>query len=136
MSELTPSDFKIVSTPRGDVIETTVKGISFVLFYSPDCTHSVSYLHLVNTMNEENCTFAKFDISKYAEYTVQSLNTKTPLTYTPYIVIYVNGKPYMSYNGPPDIAEIQRLIIYVQLMQTITASLVFDKNSIIPNYKP
>jgi len=136
MLDLMPSDFKISPTPKGDVIETNVKGISLVVFYSPDCTHSTAYLQLVNTMNDEYCTFAKFDISKYSEYTVQSLNTKTPLTYTPYIVIYVNGRPYMSYNGPPDIAEIKRLIMYVQLMQTVTASLIFDKNSIIPIYKP
>jgi|CXWK01.1.fsa_nt_gi hypothetical protein len=136
MTELTPSDFKIVPTVKGDVIETTIKGISLVLFYNQECVHSTPYLQLVNTMNDEYCTFAKFDIVKYAEHTIQSLKTATPLTYTPYIVIYVNGKPYMAYSGPPDIAEIKRLIIYVQLMQTITASLVFEKNSIIPNYKP
>lgn len=131
-----PSDFKVVPTLKGNIIETNITGVSLVLFYSPDCTHSTSYLQLVNTMNDDYCTFAKFDISKYAEYAVQSLNTKTPLTYTPYIVIYVNGKPYMSYNGPPDIAEIKKLIMYVQLMQTVTASLSFDKNSVIPIYKP
>lgn len=135
MLDLQPSDFKIVPTIKGDIVEINMKGIVFVVFYGTDCTHSIPYLQLANTINDEYCTFAKFDITKHAEYAVQSLNTKTPLTYTPYIVIYVNGRPYMSYSGPPDIVEIKKLIMYINLMQTVTASLTFDKNSVIPVYK-
>jgi hypothetical protein len=134
--ELTPNDFKIINTPRGDVIETILKGLSLILFYNPDCEYSKPFIPLLDTMNNTiGCTFAKYDIVKYAEHTALTLKTKTPLTYTPYVVLYVNGKPYMSYSGPPDEIELKKLILYVQLMQTITAAMCFNENSVIPIYK-
>ena len=134
--ELTPDDFKVINTPRGDVIETILKGISLVLFYNPDCEYSNAFLPLLDQMNNTiGCLFGKFNIVKYQTHTALTLKTKTPLTYTPYIVLYVNGKPYMSYNGPPDEVEIKKLIMYIQLMQTITASMCFNENTVIPIYK-
>ncbi len=134
--ELTPDDFKILNTPRGDVIETILKGVSLILFYNPECKYSQTFMPLLDQMNNTiGCLFAKFNIVKYSTHTALSLKTKTPLTYTPYIVLYVNGKPYMSYNGPPDEIEMKKLIMYIQLMQTITAAMCFNENSVIPIYK-
>jgi len=133
---LTPNDFKVSTTPRGDVIETVLKGISMILFHNPDCEYSQPFIPIIEKLVDDvGCTFGMFDIKQYSEHTALSLKTKTPLSYTPYLVLYVNGKPYMSYNGPPDEIEIKKLIMYVQLMQTITASMCFDEKSSIPIYK-
>jgi hypothetical protein len=135
--ELNPDDFKIIDTPRGKVIETVIKGLSMILFYNPiSCKHSLEFLPIIkNLAGDIGCTFGIFDIDKYKDYTSLSLHTKTPITYTPYIVLFINGKPYMSYNGPPDSIEIKKLIMYAQLMQTVTASMCFSENSVIPIYK-
>ena len=36
-----------------------------------------------------------------------------PLTVVPYIVLHIDGKPYMRYNGPYDIEELKRFIFDV-----------------------
>ena len=135
--ELTSDDFEILDTPRGKVIKTVLKGVSLILFYnSVSCEFSQQFLPVINSLvGDIGCTFGTFDIDKHKEYVALSLQTKTPITYTPYLVIFVGGKPYMSYHGPPDPIEIKKLIMYVQLMQTITASMCFNENSIIPIYK-
>ena len=40
-----------------------------------------------------------------------SRNSIAPITVVPYVILYVNGKPYMRYQGPQDIKEIARFII-------------------------
>lgn len=134
--ELVPDDFKIINTPKGDVIETILKGVSLVLFYNPECKHCQPFHSVLDNLNNTvGCTFAKYDITKYPQHTQLTFKTKTPITYTPYIVLFVNGKPYMSYNGPSDEVELKKLIMYIQLMQTITASICFSEHSIIPVYR-
>ena len=39
--------------------------------------------------------------------------TIAPIGYVPYIILYINGKPFMRYNGPHANNEIRRFIIEV-----------------------
>jgi len=48
-----------------------------------------------------------------------SKETIAPITYVPYIVLFVNGRPFMRYNGSHDINEIKRFILEIaQKMET------------------
>ena len=42
-----------------------------------------------------------------------SRETIAPIKVVPYILLYVNGRPYMRYNGPHKIEEIGRFVIEV-----------------------
>jgi thioredoxin-like negative regulator of GroEL len=42
-----------------------------------------------------------------------SKQTIAPLQYVPYIVLYIDGKPFMRYDGPQDEVEIRRFILEV-----------------------
>ena len=42
-----------------------------------------------------------------------SKDTIAPITYVPYVVLYVNGRPFMKYSGPPLASEIKRFVIDV-----------------------
>jgi len=42
-----------------------------------------------------------------------SRNTIAPIQVVPYMILYVNGKPYMRYKGPQDAKEIARFIVEV-----------------------
>jgi hypothetical protein len=42
-----------------------------------------------------------------------SKNTIAPVTYVPYIVLYINGRPFMVYKGPSESEEIRRFVIEV-----------------------
>ena len=42
-----------------------------------------------------------------------SRKTIAPIKVVPYIILYVNGRPYMRYKGPQDPKEIARFIVEV-----------------------
>ncbi len=139
MLELTPLNFKVVPTMKGIVLGNDIKGISLIVFYKLNCEKSNTFLQLFDTAMDDNdyCTFAKVNTDMYPEYIAESAKTKTPINVSdgPYVVIYVDGRPYMSYDGPVDNIEIKKLLMYVHLMQTVTASLNFNNDTIIPVYK-
>ena len=39
--------------------------------------------------------------------------TIAPITFVPYILMYIDGKPFMRYNGPQDINELRRFVLEV-----------------------
>lgn len=134
--ELTPGDFHVVDTPKGKLIQSHLKDIMLVLFYKEDCETSSkikSILQLISATDIE-CTFGYFNADIYPDYIKNSLKTKTPVNEIPYLVIFANGRPYMSYSGNFNAIDITKLITYVQLLQTITASIKFCENSIVPVY--
>jgi hypothetical protein len=53
------------------------------------------------------------NVSTQKNVVLLSRNTIAPITFVPYIIFYVNGKPFMKYNGPHDSGEIKRFIIEV-----------------------
>jgi thioredoxin-like negative regulator of GroEL len=42
-----------------------------------------------------------------------SRETIAPVKYVPYIVLYINGKPFMVYKGPYDEGEIRNFVVEV-----------------------
>ena len=48
-----------------------------------------------------------------------------PIKVVPYIILYINGKPYMRYQGPQDAGEIARFI--VEVSQKIQSKQSFTK---------
>lgn len=136
MKEFEPSNFSIQSTPRGPMINlANNNNICTVLFYQESCHLCEPYFKLFQSIECADCEFAVFNVSRYAEYAKLSLGTKTPLQYTPYIVVYINGRPYTSYNGPPDEDELKKLIGYLKIMQYVTSHMTVDEQSFVPIYK-
>jgi thioredoxin-like negative regulator of GroEL len=107
--EMTPDDFNVVDTPRGKVIETVLKGVAIVFFHNPvSCEFFQELIPDITALaGNYGCPFGTFDIDKYKAHDVAlTLQTKA----LPRTVIFVNGKPYMSYHGPPDAVELKLLI--------------------------
>ena len=112
---LTADDFNIQNGQKGDILCHNIKGYSVVLFYSTQCVHCHTlipvYKQLPGTI--ANCQFAMINVSTQKNVVMMSRNTIAPITYVPYIIFYVNGKPFMKYNGPQDSTEIKRFIMDV-----------------------
>jgi thioredoxin-like negative regulator of GroEL len=53
------------------------------------------------------------NISQNRQVVEISRQTVVPISYVPYIVLYVNGKPYIRYDGPHEENEIKRFIFEV-----------------------
>lgn len=118
---LTDEYFKILSTPEGEVLGTNIRGISLILFYSTQCPYCEPYIPIFKKLpgTVGGCQFGMINISTHRSVVEKSKNTIIPLTYVPYIVLYSNGKPVVSYDGPPNEYEIKNFIMtMVQSHQT------------------
>ena len=91
------------------------------------------------------CQFGMINISNNKQLVYRSQSTTTVLKYVPYIVLYVDGKPFMRYDGPHKINEIRRFILEVhndlkhkqsfsKKQQRNTVKLPPKKQSEIPAY--
>jgi Thioredoxin len=112
---LTSEDFQIQSGVKGPIMCTGIQGFSLILFYSTQCQHCQSLIPIFKRLpgSVGGCQFGMINVSRNKQCVLMSRNTVAPITVVPYIVLYVNGKPYMRYNGPHDSKEIGRFIIEV-----------------------
>jgi thiol-disulfide isomerase/thioredoxin len=87
--------FKTMNTQKGDVLGTTIRGISLILFYSTQCPYCEPFIPVFKKLpgTVGGCQFGMINISTNRSIVEKSKNTIMPLTYVPYIVLYNNGQP-------------------------------------------
>jgi thiol-disulfide isomerase/thioredoxin len=75
----------------------TIKGFSFVFFYSNKC----EYCHLVDpgfnmlAKKIQGCNFGKLNVDQDGQsIRIKAAKSSTPINYVPYLVFYFNGIPY------------------------------------------
>lgn len=112
---LKSEDFQIQRGSKGPILCTTMQGFSLILFYSTQCSHCQSLIPIFKKLPGSigGCQFGMINVSNNKQCVMMSRQTVAPITEVPYIVLYVQGKPYMRYRGPHDPAEIGRFIIEV-----------------------
>jgi len=135
MINLTYKDFFIADGTRGKILCTKVKGICLVMFFSPACDYCKHFLpsfdKLSKTLN--GCMFAIMNVNQNKPIIGMSKNTIIPITYVPYILLYVDGKPFMRYDGPKDENEIKRFIFEITRKFSIQNKFASQKQ--VPNQK-
>ena len=110
-------DFSLRSGDKGQVLYLTYqpRGLTLVLFYSTDCPYCdsliVQFKQLPSHMN--GCTFAMVNVGKYHSIVEMSQSTIIPLSYVPDIILFVNGYPYIRYEGNNDISSILNFLLEV-----------------------
>ena len=90
---LTPNDFYV--TQSNDLAHKIPK-FSLVFFSSANCVYCKDVLPAFASVSSiiKGCTFAIMDVDQGGMRIVKiSERTKTPLTYVPFVVMYVNGVP-------------------------------------------
>jgi hypothetical protein len=112
---LTSEDFHIQRGSKGPIMCTSLQGFSFILFYSTQCEHCQSVIPIFKRLpgSVGGCQFGMINVSHNKQCIMMSRQTIAPIQVVPYIVLYINGKPYMRYNGPHDPKEIGRFIVEV-----------------------
>ena len=112
---LTESDFNLVETPKGKNLHLNIKGYSLLLYYSTSCEWCQALIpqfkKLPGTVG--GCTFAMINISQNKGLVEKSKLTKTPIRYVPLIILFINGEPFMRYDGPPKYDEIKKFVIEI-----------------------
>lgn len=109
------NDFFVDTGKKGKVLCCTQnKGVMFVFFYLGDgqcqnCeTMKPDFMSLVNEMPQ--IQYAMVDIGKNMEIASKSKQTVAPITYVPYLIVYVNGRPFLRYDGGKSKQEMKNFL--------------------------
>ena len=109
---LTSDDFNTQKGTKGNIVCNNIRGFSLILFYSTSCPHCQQFIPLFKTLpgNLPGCQFGLININKNKRVIRESKQSVSPIEYVPYIILFINGKPFMRYDGPPDQHEIINFI--------------------------
>ena len=108
-------DFFVSKGSKGPILCNSIDGFSLILFYSIKCQHCQILIPIFKNLPGTigGCQFGMMNVSANKQCIKMSKETIAPITYVPYLVLYIGGKPFMRYHGPHDINEIRRFIIEV-----------------------
>ena len=125
---LNNDDFYIQRGTKGSILCTNMQGFSLVLFYSTQCSHCQSLIPIFKKLPGTigGCQFGMINVSQNKKCVLMSRETIAPIKEVPYILFYVNGKPYMRYKGPHDSKEISRFIL--EIAQKVRSNQNMTKN--------
>ena len=93
----------------------SIPGMSLILFYSTQCEFCQKLIPIFKFLPGTlgGCQFGMINVSTNRECVKMSQGTIAPITYVPYIVLFMGGKPFMKYQGPYDANEIKRFVFEV-----------------------
>ena len=136
---LADTDFKLVEGKKGLLLANNLPGVSIVLFYSKKCEYCAQCIPVFVNLSRmiPSCQFAMLNVSTYYNVASSSAKTIAPIDVVPYIVLYVNGRPFMRYNGektPEDLGGfIQNVLNHIQSRKNFSTMKV-DHQHEIPAY--
>jgi hypothetical protein len=112
---LQTDDFSIQHGTKGDILCNGIRGISLILFYSTKCEYCHNLIPVFKRLPGTigGCQFGMINISMEHRIVEMSKHTIAPIKYVPLIILFVHGKPFIRYDGPHDIQEIQKFLIEV-----------------------
>jgi thiol-disulfide isomerase/thioredoxin len=112
---LSADDFTVNKGTKGNILCHSIPGFSLILFYSTQCEHCQKLIPIFKKLPGTigGCQFGMVNVSANKAVIKMSKDTVTPITYVPYIVLYINSKPFMKYAGPHDTGEIRRFVFEV-----------------------
>jgi hypothetical protein len=135
-------DFTLMKGTKGNILCSSIPGYSLILFYSTQCPHCQKLIPIFKKLPGSigGCQFGMINVSTNKNCIRLSNDTIAPITYVPYIVLYINGRPFMRYLGPHDANELKKFIIEVaQKMDskqkfTNQGNILENRESTIPAY--
>ncbi len=112
---LNDDNFSIQNDPKGKNLCVNIEGYSLIFFYSTNCTHCQGLIPIYKKLPGAvgGCTFAMVNVNASSGVVSKSKSTQSPIKYVPLIVLYINGKPFMRYDGPHKFEEIKRFVIEI-----------------------
>jgi len=138
---LKTEDFYIRDGTKGKILCHKVPNFSVILFYSPVCEHCQRLMPMFKTLPSaiHGVSFGIVNVSSSKDVIGMAKATVSPVRYVPYIVLYVDGVPYMSYKGENTSQGIGQFIVEVinniQKKQSFTNNKVQkERKSSIPQY--
>lgn len=112
---LTANDFQHIEKENGNVLCTNIQGFSLILFYSTQCNYCKELIPIFKQLpgQVDGCQFGMINVNKNKKIIQMSNKTIVPITYVPYIILYIDGIPFMRYDGDNNKEDILQFIIEV-----------------------
>lgn len=112
---LATDDFQVINGTKGQILANPIPGISLVLFYSTECVHCQKLIPIFKKFpgTMEGCQFGIINVSKNKKVVGMSQNTLAPIKYVPLIILYVDGKPFMRYDGVHTEEQIAHFVLEI-----------------------
>lgn len=108
-------DFVVRQNLKGKLLSfrEECKGLYLVLFYSEQCQYCDQLMSDFKLLPQKllGCKFVMVNINKNQEIVEKAKQTICPITYVPDLILYVNGLPYIRYDGPNGLEDIKKFII-------------------------
>ena len=108
-------DFHIAEGKKGRVLCTNLKGVSFVMFYSKECVYCNELFPIFKRLSQQipNCSFAALNISNEPGVVYASQKTIAKIDSVPYLVLYVQGRPFVRYTGSRKFEDVGNFIVEI-----------------------
>jgi thiol-disulfide isomerase/thioredoxin len=108
-------DFSIQSGQRGDIVCNNIRGISLILMYSTKCQYCQRLIPIFKKLPGSigGCQFGMINVTTETDIVLMSKNSISPIKYVPLIILYVNGKPFIRYDGPHTEQDIRSFLLEV-----------------------
>lgn len=123
MKRLTQNDFYVdnvqkrnpdPNAPQQKVLRTSQKGIIFTFFHLDDeaCDNckllKPEFMKLPNIIPQIN--YALVDLKAYPGIAKKTIGTVAPITYVPYLIVFVDGRPFLRYDGGKSSTEMAQFL--------------------------
>ena len=113
---LQSDDFTLqTATNGGTILCNSIQGLSLILFYSTKCEYCQTLIPIFKRLpgNIMGCQFGMINVTLDKEIVQKSMSTVAPIKYVPLIILFVQGKPFIRYDGPQDETEIRKFLTEV-----------------------
>jgi thioredoxin-like negative regulator of GroEL len=112
---LQSADFAVQNGLKGDILCNSIRGISLILFYSTKCEHCQTLIPIFKRLPGTigGCQFGMINVTMERDVVRMSSQTIAPIKYVPLVILFVNGKPFIRYDGPHDENEIRKFLVEV-----------------------
>lgn len=112
---LSTEDFFVARGTKGDILCNSIPGLSLVLFYSTQCNFCQKLIPIFKKLPGSigGCQFGMINVSSNKQCVQMAKATIAPITYVPYIILYVNGKPFIEYRSKHDFNDIRQFVFDV-----------------------
>lgn len=98
------------------------RGLTLVMFYSKECQFCDNLINKFKQLPTivNGCKFGMVCVNRNMEVVEKSKNTISPIEYVPDVILFVDGIPYIRYDGPHEIESIRNFIftVYEKLSKT------------------
>jgi thiol-disulfide isomerase/thioredoxin len=112
---LSSQDFNVSQGTSGNILTTPIMGFSLIMFYSPKCVYCQKLIPIFKQLPQyvAGCKFGMINVSQQRDIIRMASQTIVPIKYVPLIILYINGNPYMKYEGPGNMDEIRDFILQI-----------------------